>query len=343
VFLLRTGKIIYKTSFLDDASNEEEQDDPRKRMDETLLSNSLKLPEPLQQQQLQCVLDQSERILIIPRTLTGIQMIDLETSKVLRTLGKVETTERFSSLALFQGIVERDYQMDLARSTAGSNEVFNKEEEEKSHPLLVCTSLNKDRIYVFTRREPEEEGRNILNEKPTQAQIAKAKAAEKAKKAAGLPRSAVLHTNLGDIRLQLFPLDCPKTVENFVGHCKRHTFDGVIFHRVIRGFMIQTGDPQGDGTGGESIWGGMFEDEFSENLKHDRPFTVSMANCGPNTNGSQFFITTAPQPHLDNKHTIFGRVEMPNSQEAVKKIEVVKVDTGDHPITDVKIVSVTLD
>ena len=122
-----------------------------------------------------------------------------------------------------------------------------------------------------------------------------------------LGKQATIHTTMGDIVVKLFHQECPKTVENFTVHSKNgyyasclpdmavlHPFaagskDNIIFHRVIQGFMIQTGDPQGDGTGGESIWGGEFEDEFHRNLKHDRPFTLSMANAGPNTNGSQFF------------------------------------------------------
>ena len=100
-----------------------------------------------------------------------------------------------------------------------------------------------------------------------------------------------LHTSLGDITIQLYLNECPKTCENFVTHCRDGYFNGLLFHRVIKGFMIQTGDPLGDGTGGESIWGNEFEDEFHPTLKHDRPYTVSMANAGPNTNGSQFFVT----------------------------------------------------
>ena len=99
--------------------------------------------------------------------------------------------------------------------------------------------------------------------------------------------------------------------------------------------MIQTGDPHGDGSGGKSIWGGEFEDEFEENLKHDRPFTVSMANYGPNTNGSQFFITTIPCTWLDNKHTVFGRVT--KGHDVVQAIELVPVDEHEKPLKEVRL------
>ncbi|KAK1287378.1 hypothetical protein QJS10_CPB19g00343 [Acorus calamus] len=117
-------------------------------------------------------------------------------------------------------------------------------------------------------------------------------------------------------------------------------YDNLIFHRVIRGFMIQTGDPLGDGTGGQSIWGREFEDEFHKSLRHDRPFTLSMANAGPNTNGSQFFITTVATPWLDNKHTVFGRVV--KGMDVVQAIEKVKTDKADKPYQDVKILNVTV-
>jgi peptidylprolyl isomerase domain and WD repeat-containing protein 1 len=123
-------------------------------------------------------------------------------------------------------------------------------------------------------------------------------------------------------------------------HAREGYYDKCIFHRVIKGFMIQTGDPQGDGTGGESIWGGEFEDEFHRSLKHDRPFTVSMANAGPNTNGSQFFITTVPTPWLDNKHTEFGRVT--KGFETVTAIENVRTNRHDRPIEEVRIENIEI-
>ena len=153
-----------------------------------------------------------------------------------------------------------------------------------------------------------------------------------------LSRGAIIHTTMGDIHIRLFPEYAPKAVENFTAHAQNGYYNGCIFHRVIKGFMIQTGDPLGDGTGGASIWGHEFEDEFNRNLRHDRPFTVSMANCGPNTNGSQFFITTTPQAHLDNKHTIFGRVTL--GTDTVLSISRVNTNRLDRPLSDVKIVNI---
>jgi peptidylprolyl isomerase domain and WD repeat-containing protein 1 len=146
---------------------------------------------------------------------------------------------------------------------------------------------------------------------------------------------------MGDIHMRLFPQQSPRAVENFVGHARSGYFEGVIFHRVIPKFMIQTGDPLGDGTGGTSIWDREFEDEFSSDLKHDRPYTVSMANAGPNTNGSQFFITTTATPWLDKKHTIFGRVF--SGLEVVHNIENVKTNKVDKPFEDIKIVNIDVD
>ena len=129
--------------------------------------------------------------------------------------------------------------------------------------------------------------RDVQNEKPRVINLREKEEARKAQ----IGTNAIIHTTYGDIHIRLFPDAAPKAIENFVTHAKNGYYNNVIFHRVIKKFMIQTGDPLGDGTGGESIWGKEFADEFSS-LKHDKPYTVSMANAGPNTNGSQFFITT---------------------------------------------------
>lgn len=173
-----------------------------------------------------------------------------------------------------------------------------------------------------------------------------------------------VHTNLGDFTLELFPEVAPKTVENFVTHAKNGYYNGVIFHRVIEDFMIQGGDPTGTGMGGESIYGRTFEDEFSREA-FNLYGTLSMANAGPNTNGSQFFIVTAKQvpaqmlkqlkdggwpeeiveeyakvggtPWLDHRHTVFGRIV--EGMDVVLKIEGVERNAQDRPLEDVVIES----
>lgn len=175
---------------------------------------------------------------------------------------------------------------------------------------------------------------------------------------------ATMKTNMGDIKIKLFPKEAPKTVENFVTHAKNGYYNGLIFHRVIKDFMIQGGDPTGTGMGGESIWGNSFEDEFDPAL-HNLRGSLSMANAGPNTNGSQFFIvqaSTVPQnmldqmkqmsdsfpeavveayaenggtPWLDFRHTVFGQVF--EGMDTVDKIAGVKTAGGDKPVEDVVI------
>lgn len=145
---------------------------------------------------------------------------------------------------------------------------------------------------------------------------------------------AVIKTNMGNIELELFADKTPKTVENFVGLAKKGYYNGVIFHRVIDNFMIQGGDPTGTGRGGESLWGGKFDDEIDPTLTFDKPGYLAMANAGPNTNGSQFFITTVPTPWLNGHHTIFGKVV--GGMDVVNKIS--KVETTkpyDRPVKDV--------
>ena len=180
---------------------------------------------------------------------------------------------------------------------------------------------------------------------------------------------AVMHTNMGDIKIKLFPEKAPKTVENFVTHSKNGYYNGLKFHRVINDFMIQGGDPRGNGTGGESIWGGSFKDEFDPEL-HNLRGALSMANSGPNTNGSQFFIVQAREvpanmleqmhdledngfpaditaayaelggtPWLDFRHTVFGQVT--DGMDVVDAIAAVETN-NDVPCEDVLIESVEI-
>ena len=154
---------------------------------------------------------------------------------------------------------------------------------------------------------------------------------------------AVLETTQGKIELKLYPQIAPKAVENFTTHIKNGFYDGVIFHRVIKGFMIQSGDPTGTGMGGKSIWGDTFEDEFKANIVFDRAGLLAMANRGPNTNGSQFFITTVPTYWLNGRHTIFG--EVLNGMSVIRKIENVKTTgkyAGNKPIKEQKIIKAYL-
>lgn len=147
-----------------------------------------------------------------------------------------------------------------------------------------------------------------------------------------------LKTNMGDIVIELFPNYAPRTVNNFIDLASRQFYDGTIFHRVIPGFMIQGGDPLGNGTGGP---GYNFDDEFHPDVVFDKPYLLAMANSGPNTNGSQFFITVAETSWLNNKHTIFGEVKDQDSRNVVDAIAQVKTN-DDKPIVDIKINSITI-
>ncbi len=155
------------------------------------------------------------------------------------------------------------------------------------------------------------------------------------------PDVVTLQTNLGDITIKLLPEEAPKLVQNFTELAQQNKYDGTIFHRVIDGFMIQGGDfENGDGTGGTSYVGELLEDEFSQNLSHVRG-VVSMANRGPNTNGSQFFIVQQDAPFLDGRHSIFGQVI--EGMDTVDKIARVKTGPNDAPIEDVTIFDVVFD
>lgn len=147
---------------------------------------------------------------------------------------------------------------------------------------------------------------------------------------------AVLETNRGTIEIKLMPEVAPKTCENFEKLIEKGYYDGIIFHRVIKDFMVQGGDPTGTGMGGSSIWGKKFEDECDVSVKFDKTGLLAMANAGPGTNGSQFFITTAKTPWLHMKHTIFG--EVVKGYEIVDAINNTQVGSQDRPIEEQKIV-----
>ncbi|MCD4758097.1 MAG: peptidylprolyl isomerase [Arcobacteraceae bacterium] len=149
---------------------------------------------------------------------------------------------------------------------------------------------------------------------------------------------AVLETTQGDIEIELRPDLAPIAVENFSTHIKNGYYDGLIFHRIIKRFMIQGGDPTGTGRGGESIWGKPFKDEFTSKAMFNRAGVLAMANAGPNTNGSQFFITTIETPHLNGRHTIFGYVKDKKSFAIVKKLENVPTGYRDKPVNEQKII-----
>jgi len=153
-------------------------------------------------------------------------------------------------------------------------------------------------------------------------------------------KTVVLETTQGIIEIKLFPEIAPKACENFTKLVEKGYYNGIIFHRVIKDFMIQGGDPTGTGRGGESVWGKPFEDEFSPNLKFDKPGILAMANAGPGTNGSQFFITTAQTPWLNMRHTIFG--EVVSGYDVVQKIENTAKDSQDKPLTEQKIIKAYL-
>jgi peptidyl-prolyl cis-trans isomerase A (cyclophilin A) len=164
---------------------------------------------------------------------------------------------------------------------------------------------------------------------------------------------ATLKTNRGDIVIDLFPNHAPATVENFTGLAEgtkeyrddagrsgERYYDGLGFHRVINGFMIQGGDPLGTGTGGP---GYKFKDEFHPELQFDRPYLLAMANAGPGTNGSQFFITVGPTPHLTRRHTIFGEVADQASRDVVDAIATTPTGAGDRPVEPVVIETVEIE
>ncbi|KAI9663531.1 MAG: hypothetical protein M1831_002540 [Alyxoria varia] len=291
------------------------------------------LDNPIVRKRMNVIFDETGNF-ILYGSLFGTKVINTLTNRVVKVYGQEEKL-RPLNLALYQGQPEQKGVVTV-QMAASENPLLREAEARDS--MLVATAQGKVRFYMFTNEEEvSKPTRDVRNEKLEQSNDTKRSG--KSTKAASLASAAVVHTTLGDIHLRLFPDAAPKTVENFVTHCRNGYYNNVIFHRVIKKFMIQTGDPMGDGTGGESIWGGNFEDEFTS-LKHDKPYTLSMANAGPNTNGSQFFITTVKTPWLDNKHTIFGRAVQ--GLDVVHGIENTKTLKHEKPDKDIKIVNISI-
>uniref|UniRef100_A0A1I7ZGK1 peptidylprolyl isomerase n=1 Tax=Steinernema glaseri TaxID=37863 RepID=A0A1I7ZGK1_9BILA len=289
--------------------------------------------------------DDSGNFLIYP-TIIGIRVYNLVTDEVTREIARTENT-RFMALALCRAMPDISDRLQGAAVTieveAAENPNLKRYEPD---PMLVAIAHKKNRFYLFTNAEPfisddaeATSSRDVFNEKPRKEDAltalddgnARSKIADK----------AVVHTTYGDIHVELFPDECPKAVENFCTHARRGYYNGHMFHRVIKSFMIQTGDPTGKGTGGQSIWGADFEDEFHPRLRFDKPYCLAMANAGPNTNGSQFFITVIPADWLDGKNTLFGHVT--EGFNVVQKISNVSTfEKSGRPKTEISIISITL-
>ncbi|KAJ3110652.1 hypothetical protein HDU96_006392 [Phlyctochytrium bullatum] len=346
VFNFRTGKLIRKyDESLSVIEEMQQTGNPSFKLDDMEFRRRVAREKEIQNKKGQsttvnAIFDESSNFLIYA-TLLGIKIVNIETNKVSRVLGRMEN-HRFMNLALYQGAPKKKNLITYAMA-ASDNAVIK--ESELIDPSLFCTAYERNRFFIFTNRDPNTDeallgpgqSRDIFNEKPSREEQTVASMSQSNLKAS-LGSQAIIHTTMGDIHIRLFPEHAPKAVENFVGLSRKGYYENVIFHRVIQSFMIQTGDPFGDGTGGESLWGYDFEDEFSRSVKHDRPYTVSMANSGPNTNGSQFFITTVPTPWLDNKHTIFGRAT--GGMDVIHAIERAKTDKNEKPLEDIKIISI---
>lgn len=196
--------------------------------------------------------------------------------------------------------------------------------------LLICVSFL---IFSCSKNYKTIDVKKEFDDGKSVSEIIKIKSNEKL--------VAVIKTDFGSFEIELYPNETPKTVENFVGLSLQGYFNGLTFHRIIKGFVIQTGDSTGTGKGGRSYFGKPFEDEITRKLRHDSPGIVSMANKGPNTNTSQFFITLAPLPDLDGRHAIFGKVI--EGLDVVNKISMQQTDENDSPINKIFIKNILIE
>eukprot|EP01060_Flectonema_neradi_P038831 TRINITY_DN8282_c0_g1_i1.p1 TRINITY_DN8282_c0_g1~~TRINITY_DN8282_c0_g1_i1.p1 ORF type:complete len:638 (+),score=94.63 TRINITY_DN8282_c0_g1_i1:64-1977(+) len=282
---------------------------------------------------------------ILYSSLQGIKVVNLKTHRLERLLAKYENTDQFLSLALFQGNTAGNQQF---QELIGDSVLKQGKEDD---PTVFAIAWRRPRFFLITKREPDDDKskgqRDVFNERPSNDEIAllasrPSKSVTEKNKL--LPTNVVIHTSKGDIFCELYPSKVPKTVESFTSLAKKGFYNNLIFHRVIKGFMIQTGCPLGNGTGGASIFADGLPDEFDPSLTHSSPGILSMANHGPNTGGSQFFITTVPTKWLDNKHAVFGKVT--KGMEVVSAIENTKViksgEMENRPVENIKMINISV-
>lgn len=410
----------------EEENNDDEATDIKsmEKMDDSLFEQKLQRDKRLIEDEypemtryLNVLFDQSCRYIIFSSAI-GIKIVNIQTNKLVRTLGAGEHKLRFLNLALYQGFNRSSDSGKLSLEAAASDNRLI-ERSFQADPVLFATAFETPRFFLFSRlrdsdnqiieknkenksKDEDEDNNNddnennnsnegeddedekskmpqnvklwikmshrdIFNQRPANSKDSSSNSDTSGKKKhngnnlSDLPpilrtKAVILHTTLGDIRLTFYPKVAPMAVENFVTLCKQGYYNNTIFHRVIKGFMIQGGDPEGDGTGGESMWtestgNPHFKDEFDKNklIKHDRPFRLSMANAGPNTNGSQFFITTAAAPWLDGKHSIFGQIAMTDgagsetSLNTVRSIEALETNKNDCPLDPPQIISTSIE
>lgn len=266
----------------------------------------------------------------------GAAWINVMSLEALIDLWKIPKEDAYRILSHKEGefIVAKFFYGDavfrLLRKKKADLEKYNEKKREYYKKMLTTVKKRKLVKDYFEGLLERANYRDYVAEEKRAAKI------EELKKKSLL----MLETTRGNIELKLFPEIAPLACENFIGLAEKGYYDGLFFHRVVKDFMIQGGDPAGTGTGGESIWGEPFVDEVSDELIFDRPGLLAMANSGPNTNKSQFFITVKPTSHLNRKHTIFGEVIY--GFDVVEKISNSATDVKDKPLKEQKIIKVYL-
>ena len=279
-------------------------------------------------------------LFVIYANFTGIKIctVDPSSADTFDSVVGWDEKMRFLNVSLYQACPQR--KLVTVEMAASDNPAFQANQQIDS--CLFCTGSGTNRFYLITKSSPPtslvSEKRTILSDRDIQNEtITSTSDLSSPLQSLTLHsgKFTVLHTDMGDIKLELFTEFAPKATANFITHCKNGYFNRMIFHRVVRDFMIQSGDPNSDGTGGSSVWDKEFEDEFHTSLNFEKPFMLCMANSGPNTNASQWFITVVPSPWLYRKHTVFGKVV--SGFETVLKISNVAVGKFSKPLVPVVI------